>query len=635
MSKSKKLFTLFAAGAAMLLSSCGGNIVESYHGQQSPTADLNVVVLEFGSNKPIEGAKVTLLNSQNQRPQSGVRSAISTVTFRSVHVGTQKVLVEYEGTTAEYASMIVTTTIERDASESEDVYIANQNTVIAHLFPLTSTLQGFLYYEDKDGKDQPANGATVRLELRHPDPNAEFVNRIISQPVAAGSFSFSKLPAIGTNYELTALERAWGGITFREMDIPNAAPLTLGTTAYLKDKNVYRETTSKLIYLGANALTIGAKDTLKLEFNEDIADSENFPRLYVDPAHAITVFPTQAVKISYTGKTVTIVPLDEWNPGSFEVTINDKLASVKGNNVESYVFITVNVLAEDLSAKFVTGLYRDSTSREAAAFVTRNSDSTALLRWSPVAGADSYDIFVRFDGTNNFVKVEDNLITPGNNNTSAIVKINDGFEIDDKINTFVVQAVNSRSKSTLVGAAQLDVFSRPTLDYLIMGDLRSHADSMVNVPVGNPTGGGISETNFNDWLRAAVMQSADVSFSFRVTFTEEMKAATGVITSNEQVRISGLPAALESRVSVQYIWGANASNYSEEYLTVTVRVASTTEPTTTLPASPLSIVINGLKNKNDKDFFVQYDTAYPEHRSRGIHKIIRNQLNFRANIAAI
>jgi len=623
---SKKALILLAisvaTGICVLLSSCGDNVVENYNGPISTEATLNVVVRDNSTGEVVNGATVTLLSAPGSKIKSEKTSVRGTVTFENTYVGNQLVLVEYDG----YASMVYPTSILRDnpgTGIGENVYIANENTIDVPLYPLTSSLDGILYYS-KDGKSSPAGGATVRITL-----SDYIVKRIDSVKTnAEGKFSFSGLPAVGPEYTLTAMEKTFDGKTYRNTVYTGPRPaLTADAAEHITSKFEYTNDITPFIYLGSSPVTVDREGPLVLSFSDDI-DASNIV------SNPVTVTPHQPIEVTYSGKTLTITPKDEWNrSGGITVTIDgDLLVSVKGNLLGFTETIRVNVLSDDLSQEPVTGLVIDSIPDPKHAYalgvsVPHFNSSLVNLKWNKIGidGVDEYEVFYKPDGKKAYQPAEIFWISSIDSDDPymyATVRTNGGETIKDKTNTFVVQAVNGLSRSALDGASVLDVFARPTvkpgfpekvvtdgyLNYWTSADEYSgNTLTFTGFVDAVNTGAGSGPLPISYALRANV----ETRQYFYVHFTESMDPASLNASSATWPGASGKPA----RVTITPTWPDALIPNSVVRFEVVVAAGD-----------PIAVdidtryTISGLKSKNGKDFFIEYEGQAP--------KRIRHTLDF-------
>ncbi|MCL2688625.1 MAG: hypothetical protein FWE57_02100 [Chitinispirillia bacterium] len=670
MNRSKKLLALFTAGAAMLLSSCGDNIVENYERSINTEAALNIVVRDGATGNIINDADVTLLTAPTIK--GAASSEKGTVTFEGVRVGVNHtVLIEKEDYTNRVVGGI------QIYAPGGSTYIADDNTQIVEIYPLTAGLTGHLFFNDKDGVKQPAEGAKVRLRFvgfvgeSFEEDSREFISEEVDKD---GLYEFKNLPAVGdamgVSYTLFAIEDG----NFKEQWIPHASPLLISGSVARVDAFTYSNSylISPFFYMGDYNLTVDSDGEVVLNFSDEI-DAAKIARIPFTAAG-------QAFDIAYDGSTVTLTPLKEWSASAGSFTLNyvsDALTSKSGYRLNGSFSITVNVLSVDLSKEKVTVLYRDSLA--ANGIIPDSSSETALLRWNKVAGAVSYDIFVKYDGKNDYEFLT-NVVT----DTFRVININGGYAIANKTNTFVVQAKNASSKSSLAGAKELAVFARPTVDFNSGNISKILADSTVNVlnfayssvivgtiEITNPAAaycydaGGISvgcasaaavdcynvasatvacridDDVFEDlslldnWLLYQLRQPGSVgnteTYTFEVHFSERMKASTGsadIAHEFNSNNIIGGPAGDgRNRTTITYVWG-DGTIFSDKF--ITVKVAVTTGNVIPSGRSVEEVLsIKGLESRSGNPFFIQYGTALPQYTARELNQIIRTDLEFR------
>jgi len=216
----KKLFLTLAAGIFTLLS-CSDPKVEVGDSSVKSTSKVTVVVTNAIDGLPVTGAKVTLMSGKSAREQGGIPG---TYVFDNVNVGSHNVLVEKTG----YAKMIYRETVSSDGSENGiyvNVYVAQDVSRKVDLFPLTSSLEGFVYCTDKDNKVSPAKDATVKLIFKDASSGESFVDKIISADDVTGvdgKYTFGALPATYFEYDILVEEGTFCGIDYQASTLPDA-----------------------------------------------------------------------------------------------------------------------------------------------------------------------------------------------------------------------------------------------------------------------------------------------------------------------------------------------------------------------------------------------------------------------------
>jgi len=634
----KPLVAVLAACTSMLLMlSCGDTVVES---EDSPIVDygaLHVVVRDNSNGTTESGAKVTLHSATSG--DKSLDRVLTTpvggaVTFDNLHFGDYSLLIEKAG----FTTVVQTARINRNSV----TYVAGSeypnHTVEAGIYPLTAKLSGNLYYT-KDGIREGAVGAEVRVMLN--DENV--ATRIYkATTTAGGAYSFAGLPAVDGDYTLTALEFTPAGVskTYRVTPYPGTVPaLKPDATehAVASSTFLYTKDVTPFEYLGETTVTVAGSAPLTLLFSDSIAK----PVIVSNP---VSISPAQPFVPTYAGDKVVITPMQNWNKtGGITVTISTDLISTKGNNLESAVNITVKVLSSDLTVP-VTGLILDSIPNRLHDYAKNISvphyySTLVNLKWRKVAGdVDGYEVFYKPDGKKAYEPAAITWISPDNFGAGtadsafkfATVRTNGGEQIQGSTNTFVVQAVNGLSRSALVGADTVLVFSKPTLTAA-----KGSYVAVEKIAEGNPTnnttaiswaGGGLNQEGFERWLYTALLNTTASRQTFTLTFTEQMNFATNPVGTWSA--LSGNPDA--TRVSVSAQWGDSNLLDKEYKLTVTVDVAAGTAvalPTTVNDVWGFSF--SGITSQKGKPFFIEYTDLPAAFDSQGITKVIKPTLDFK------
>jgi hypothetical protein len=443
-----KLFKLLTAGTFALLSACGDTVVDE-SGDSAPVqtkATLNVLVRNASTGVPLR-ASVKLLSTG---AADSTNAATGTLSFNDISVGEHRVLIEKTG----YASMVSPATISTSAPPTENIFIAGEYTVNASLMPLTSSLDGYVYYEDANGISKPAEGAIVRVELT----NTNLADRIFTATVGAdGKFAFPELPAVGNGYNLQILEITKEGQTYKA----NTPTITLeslrdGLPAHITNSIKYKLTDLvSLFELMSYKTIIGKTETLSLEFSDAIDPAKLTPDVVYSEYNNI---PTDK-ELSADNKTLQLVPLGTWPSGDFRVCFGS-LKALNGKTVTgSSCTGMITVEAEPLAAVQVTGLALNKDDN-LDTDIDFNTSGVSLI-WGKVAGATGYRLYARASAGNKkeeFIRI-DRYIT----DTTATVYYydfnlgsNNAFANGNSVE-FVVQAYNQQSETKLNGATALTV----------------------------------------------------------------------------------------------------------------------------------------------------------------------------------
>jgi len=307
-----KLFKLLTAGAFALLSACGDNAVEPSDNNDSPvqtTATLGVLVKDAITGNPLNASVELSTGAKDKTNAKGF------VYFKGVPVGSHRALVETEG----YASAVVNPNI--SSTLAENIYIAKDTTVNATLYPKTASLEGYVLFEDKDGKSKAPTNATIRFTA---NASLNLLDNVVEVSVSSkdGKFTFENLPVIGANYTLEVLDATANGQTYKTKPYSGARPsLVEGTIVYLPSSFKYGSgDLVELFELKSYTATVSSTGTVELEFSDDIDVAKFKPEQVVISNNIVA-------EKTVDGNKLTLTPADKW-PNSFTVT--PSIISVKG-----------------------------------------------------------------------------------------------------------------------------------------------------------------------------------------------------------------------------------------------------------------------------------------------------------------
>jgi len=546
-----------------LLSSCSSdNIVES--GADAPiaaTANLNVLVQDRNTGAPLPGGTVKLLSTG----ESKTTDASGTVRFSNIATGEHSLLVGVSG----YASMLQSAPVSSDIDEN--IFVANEATVSVPLYPLTSSLSGYLFYADgKNGANLPAVGAQVRIQIFD---IYGFADRIFTETVGAtGKYEFKALPAVGSNYRIWALEYTKDGITYGTREFAARANLVMGAPAYATAEEVYGAATNNSVFafLGYNSV-VGLADTVVFEFSDSID-------LRKVTSSTIALNNGQVADRIWKGNKLFLAPVGKWS-NNFNVTFGT-LTSERGKelNIGSRA---VTVLAGDLNKVKVSGLVQVDSA---------NYNSTSVrLRWNKVDSATNYRVFARASAgirKESFVQVANNL-----SDTAASVSLSSYqssfwglsspamFANGDSVQ-FVVQAYNFSSETSLNDAMVLTVFDRIPPSGSILGGI--DPDGVAYTNIMNSTSSANIELNLtNDLVTTAGTYDRAITFRF------DEPIDTSAVTVGT--------LAIQGKMSTSHKWrDVDAGSGDSRLLTVNFSITGTTPITITLDQS---LEIRGVKDK--------------------------------------
>jgi hypothetical protein len=343
----------------------------------SPTAKLSVFVQDASTGKALEGVSIKLRSTEETaitRTGSGVAS------FEEVHVGSHTILAEKAG----YAASVKTTSIESIAS---DIYIAEETTENITLYPATASLVGNLFYGSIEDASvsKPAAGAKVLIQYA---ASLEFLNRNYTATVdATGKYAFSKLPAAGTDYTITALEYNPGdGRTLAATPIAPVLALQNEITAYDNDrKRVYSSDVSMFVLMSYNSI-VSSNEPAVFKFSDKINKDK-----IANKKDAVTA-SGEAVNVSWQDSSITVTPVGEWYGNSFTVTFMP-LESVKGKPLTLSPVTIAVTKSFDLSVASVSGF----------AASTSTTVGSVVLNWNKVFGAAGYQVYVKTPNSGSYV----------------------------------------------------------------------------------------------------------------------------------------------------------------------------------------------------------------------------------------
>lgn len=309
----KKLFLTLAAGIFTLLS-CSDNIVEIGDSSIKSTAKVTIVVTDAIEGSPIPGATVTLMSGKSTKAAKEEKNLPGTYVFEKVNVGSHSIMVE----AGNYASMILEG-LEVYGEKADNIYIAQDASGKIDLYPTNSELEGYVRFNDKNGKSLPAEGATVKVMFSDvvstEGIRVSFVNKVIPASGITdsdGKYTFKNLPAAPLPYEILVEAIELGGISFQASTLPCTstsacnAGLLLGTLVSNGTKTI-KESANAEVFVVSNYTNIikynelskaveftftAAVDTSKflattIDLGTEYADikwSENYTKLTLTPA---------------------------------------------------------------------------------------------------------------------------------------------------------------------------------------------------------------------------------------------------------------------------------------------------------------------------------------------------------------
>ena len=334
------LILLAVAALLSLLVSCGDTVYEAKGGSggaSATTGTINVHVRDgagLDTFKDDAGVTVTLLTENTPR---ALRNGA--VSFKSLDFGTYEVKIQKEG----YATALYTARVDRYDEFGRELETANPGVVNvqAVLYPIDAELTGALTYTKPDGtKDALPAGAKVTLEVAISTNDGQddgfgegkyhiskIENRFFpATTVAGGVYSFTNLPAIGTQFALHVKGQAIGGLTFSDNTFEATdlgVSLSTQSKSVAKTVDAYTATESKLFVIGY-PLSVKESGELTFSFNEKLQElGVVSSRIKVETGATVTINNqtgavtvtggTQvAVDAEYDGDKIKITPKKEW-----------------------------------------------------------------------------------------------------------------------------------------------------------------------------------------------------------------------------------------------------------------------------------------------------------------------------------
>jgi len=594
----KKNFILLAAGTLALLFSCSENTFKADSSQPiEPQAKLYVTAQD-ASTGTFVAAKATLLSTGDVRniPASG------SAEFK-VAAGWHALLIEKDG----YASVGVVpdTSVEREAG----VYVVKERNVVAQLYPLNADLSGLLYYANANGKSVPAEGVTVRISFNN---SLGFVNKIKDAVTNEnGEYTFVGLPAVLSEYSISALEAVLPDGIFLETKLLSSNPLIAGVSSENAKQDFSAPTSDFRISHYKNV--INEDEPLVFTFSDAINDT-SITNTTVILRTSSNGALNDAVDIKWGTNTVTLTPAGKWGTDFGGVSFLATLRSVKGSTLSPSGFLNITVRRTDLSAAKVIGLVNLDS-----ALITFDSTS-AILRWEKLEGALSYDVYAAKKGEGNYEKVDSDISQPSNPSDKTVTRIVNMNKPFGKVATiFRVQAVNATSKSSLSKADSVEVTDiiPPTFangEYIYdssqgTGGYRNHtkATSDTTILFMDYSGSSFTErtpTEFNSFHDLS-SKLGDVTSSTltrgRIFFNEPMDTEN-MLTIN----VIAAPGTVnpKNKIIMTYSWDPNANGQN---LVITVGLNGEA----TLSDGDVNAVysIDGLKDKKGNKFRTIYGTG--------------------------
>jgi len=412
----KKLFLLLTGSAIALFFACSGEVVESIETSKKAELSLTVTVRDSVSGALLE-ADVSLNDDEPQQAKNGV------AVFGNVNTGRHTLSAKIDG----YAEMISQYTVE--PVTGQNAQIPRDYATTLRLYPLTSSLLGYLRYRDENGvlKPVPAN-IEVKLRLN----NDNILNKLYTAKTDAnGKYTFNSLPAIGSNYTLWVSESKIGNINYGSTSITTTPSLQAAGSVWASETTLSNRTNLFVVSEYPSIIEYAyIANPIKFKFTEPVDRNRA-------SNNSIAINPSSiAANITWNmdNTEVTLTPMSSWK-GLKSVGLD--LKSISGKSIADYYNITV--LLADLSASTVVPVLLNDTNKI-------DWDSKIYLKYNKVPGATNYTIY-----TNNNIEG----VYKSTEEYSPVIETDSSFTISlNSLKLFrevgiLVQASNANSKTLL------------------------------------------------------------------------------------------------------------------------------------------------------------------------------------------
>jgi len=553
----KKLFLLLTAGAIALFFACSGEVVES-----TGKADLalTVTVLDAVSGDLLE-ADVSLNGGKPQQAKNGI------AVFKEVTIGTHTLRAKIDG----YAEVSTSTILSLTTGQTSE--IARSYNAEIQLQPLTSSLWGYLTYEDETGAKRPVPAdVEVKLEL---SGNSKIVNRLYTAKTDAdGKYSFEKLPAV--TYSLWVQESKIGNINYARTNIT-----TSGTN------------------LKAGGAVLATENPTLLSNKTNLFAVSDYPSIiqFADIDKPIKFKFTEAVdrsKITNTSITVsstTTVPNITWNADNTELTLTPmgkwaeltgvslNITSISGKTISGTY--DIKVLFEDLSAKTIALVLLSDTATDKV-----NNSYTVYFKYNKIPGATNYTVYTNDNTKGIYTTKSATSVSETEGERIQSVTISN---ITQEVG-ILVQARNSNSKT------QLDESKAIKIKDVVKPSYSGVAADGKHLGLGNDTLASRSVTSEN-LINTTFFTTTDQTSDISVYFNESVQVGD---IEYEWINGGG-NATTFSRVSVERVW-----NPYNDRVSFGIKIAGSATPPSAGANLDGRLIIKGIKDASGNPFEVKY-----------------------------
>jgi len=656
----KKLFLLLTTSViSLFFAACSGDVVESTATSNRAKLSLTVTVQDKATGTLLE-ADVSLNNGAAKKAASGI------AVFEDVSTGTHTLQANVAG----YAAALVSP-LEIDPVTGQNAQIPRDYAATIALYPLTSSLWGYLQYTDSVGvlKPVPA-GITVNLKLNdrsggyyNDAPDTAFVNKLFKATTdATGKYSFDSLPAVGTGYTIWVSETSIGSINY---GITNLAPVSLTAAGAFNVVKATLSNQTNLFVVSDYPSQIFEADIakpIKFKFTEPVnTNLINSSSISINPSDIAVATAWDATKTE-----LTLTPMGNWK-GLTSVTLNLKsvsgkeLASVVCNwnngydNRYNYYYSSCEEMAEDygyacwrrdgsnsnycnLTNNFIStgqSLYRitvipaDLPSDPVIPEVLTpdidkiNYNSTVVFKFNKVKGATKYYIYTNNNTEGFYTR---NQTINANSNDNVITETEDSYTSSIQFSSLfrevgiLIQADNGTSKTSLdeTKAVKIKDVVKPT---------GANAETDVNLstygkkagicPVSITSVANICSGTSANTPYAALYNQYPLHSLFYASTVEGYQdipidfsePVQDITDANIAIDNGGGNATTLGRIAVKNITRTSSSNARR----ITVRVTVAPNATTLTSAQNLDAVltITGIKDLSGNPFEITYTDGTP------------------------
>jgi hypothetical protein len=430
-----KILIILVLSVFALLYSCGD---DAQSNQSAEDGSLYITVQDAYNGNLLADAKATLGSTESTTDNTG------RAMFK-LQAGTRTLLVEKEN----YAS--VRKFLGTDDRASGGVSIVSDRYESVPLYPATARLKGTLYYTNSKGQSVPMPEVPIRIDFT--GGNLATTSYSCGKTNDKGEYECENLPAINIGgYTVYSLGVEIDGVIYAPAELGNRESFSLlpGIVASNGRTNYSAAAPAFLVLETPQDIEIEKKsEPLTLKFSEAV-DINQFNSSWILATQGVIIEWEACVENACTQLKLT--PLPNWQDYT-EITLGG-IKSISNKTLTST--IKFNVLDVDLSGEQVIGIKVQGTP---VTDTIHYRDLQAEISWNKLAGATSYNVFVKTSDTASTFEKYGPFT-----DTTQIIYINrvannncpsNNCPIGGKTNKVFVQASNSRSTSLLSASADI------------------------------------------------------------------------------------------------------------------------------------------------------------------------------------